>query len=55
MDIWDTIAVAIATIIAWVVGLIIDDSLGNGDLGLRVLFSILVMGIFIMRAISKKE
>ena len=55
MDVWYMMAVVIATVIAWDVGLIIDDSLGNGDLGLRVLFAILVMGIFIMKGVSKKE
>lgn len=49
----------ISTIAAWFLGLIIDVNIDVGDpvgiLNLRVLFPVLVMGIFILRAFNRND
>lgn len=49
----------VSTIAAWFLGLVIDVNIDAGDpvgiLNLRVLFPVLVMGVFILRAINRKD
>lgn len=48
----------IATLAAWLVGLVLDANLDFGPTGflcLRVLFPILAMGLCVLRAISRKD
>lgn len=53
------IAAVLSTIFAWFVGLVLDANLDLGDpMGFgsfRILFPILVMGVFILKAINKKD
>lgn len=48
-----------STILAWFIGLVLDVNLDAGDpmgiLGLRILFPMVVMGVFILRAIDRKD
>lgn len=48
-----------STILAWFIGLVLDVNLDAGDpmgiLGLRILFPMVVMGAFILRAIDRKD
>lgn len=53
------IAAIVSTIAAWFVGLVLDVNLDVGDpvgiLELRILFPILVMGGFLLKAIHEKD
>lgn len=53
------IAAVLSTIAAWFVGLLIDANIIDGSafgfLQLRILFPILAMGTFILKAINDKE
>jgi len=52
------IAAVLSTIAAWFAGLVIDANLDLGDpmgfANFRMLFPLLVMGTFILRAVNKK-
>ncbi len=52
------LAAVLSTVAAWFVGLLIDANLDFGDpvgfLSFRTLFPILVMGVFILKAVNKK-
>ncbi len=52
------IGAIVSTVVAWFIGLVIDANINfdqQGFLYLRVLFPIIVMGIFILSAINKNE
>lgn len=53
------LAAVLSTIAAWFVGLLFDANLDVGDpigfLSLRILFPILVMGVFLLSAIHKND
>ncbi len=40
------------TLAAWFVGFVVDANLGGGELGLRIVFPIIVMGCCIMKYIK---
>lgn len=52
------LAAVLSTVAAWFVGFLIDANLDFGDpvgfLSFRTLFPILVMGVFILKAVNKK-
>ncbi len=52
------IGAVVSTIIAWVVGLLLDANVSPDMLGfleLRILFPILTMGVFVLKAINDKN
>jgi len=52
------ISAVVLTIIAWLIGLILDANVSQDMLGfleLRTLFPILTMGVFILKAINDKN
>ncbi len=52
------ISAVVSTIVAWFVGLFLDANIGFEPLGileLRILFPVLTMGVFILKAINDKN
>ena len=52
------ISAVVSTIVAWFVGLFLDANIGfepSGFLELRILFPVLTMGVFILKAINDKN
>ena len=52
------ISAVVSTIVAWFVGLFLDANIGFEPLGileLRILFPVLTMGVFILKAINDKS
>ena len=52
------ISAVVSTIAAWFVGLFLDANIGFEPLGileLRILFPVLTMGVFILKAINDKN
>lgn len=51
-------AAVLSSLFAWFIGLLIDANLDMGShmgfLELRIIFPVLVMGVFILKAINKK-
>ena len=52
------VSAVVSTIVAWFVGLFLDANIGFEPLGileLRILFPVLTMGVFILKAINDKN
>lgn len=52
------IGAVLTTIVAWFIGLLLDANIGfepMGILELRILFPVLTMGVFILKAINDKN
>lgn len=52
------IGAIISTIAAWFIGLLLDANIGiepTGFLELRILFPVLTMGVFILKAVNDKN